>query len=62
VHSLLRSACEMGRSAVGMRLDAIATGNMRTAWDASAAAAGALLLLGQARDELGRFLVPPTGR
>jgi hypothetical protein len=62
VHSLLRSACEMGRSAVNMRLNAIASGNMRTAWDASAAAAGALLLLEQARGELGRFLAPPAGR
>jgi hypothetical protein len=62
VHSLLQSACEMGRSAVRIRLDAVASGSMRTAWDASAAAAGALLLLGQARDELGRYLAPPTGR
>ncbi len=62
VHSLLQSACEMSRSAVRIRFDAIGSGNMQSAWDASAAAAGSLLLLGQARDELARYLAPPTGR
>jgi len=62
VHSVLQSACEMGRSAARIRLDAIRTGDMTVAWNASAAAAGSLMLLAQARDELSRYLAPPSAR
>jgi hypothetical protein len=62
VHALLQSACEMGRNAVAIRLQAVASGNMSTAWNASAAAAGSLMLVTQARDELGRYLKPPTAQ
>jgi len=62
VHSLLQSACEMGRSAARIRLDAVKTGDMTVAWNASAAAAGSLMLLAQARDELARYLAPPSAR
>jgi hypothetical protein len=62
VHALLQSACEMGRSAVRIRADAVSSGSMPVAWNASAAAAGSLMLVAQARDELGRYLAPPTAR
>jgi hypothetical protein len=51
-HDLLRSAVTLaGRAAAG-RLKAIASGNMQDAWDASSAAAGALMLFDRAADEL----------
>jgi hypothetical protein len=62
VHTLLQSACEMGRSAVRIRFEAVSSGSMPVAWNASAAAAGSLMLVAQARDELGRYLAPPTIR
>ena len=42
----------MAGAAVDTRLKAIASGDMTTAWNASAAAAGSLMLLGRARDAL----------
>jgi hypothetical protein len=62
VHSLLQSACQMAGTAARVRLDAVASGDMNTAWNASAAAAGAQALLAQARDELGRYLAAPAPR
>jgi hypothetical protein len=62
VHALLQSACEMGRNAVAIRGQAVVSGSMSTAWNASAAAAGSLMLVSQARDELGRYLKPPTAK
>ena len=62
VHSLLQSACEMGRSAVRIRVEAVKSGSMPVAWNASAAAAGSLMLVAQARDELARYLAPPAAR
>jgi hypothetical protein len=62
VHSLLQSACEMGRNAASIRFQAVSSGDMATAWNASAAAAGSLMLVAQARDELGRYLKPPTAK
>jgi hypothetical protein len=59
VHALLQSACQMAGAAVDTRFKAISSGNMTTAWNASAAAAGSLMLLARARDELDRYLVPP---
>jgi hypothetical protein len=62
VHSLLQSACAMGANAARTRLQAVKSGDMQTAWSASAAASGALMLFEQARDELARFIAPPTLR
>jgi hypothetical protein len=62
VHSLLQSACAMGANAARTRLEAVKSGDMQAAWSASAAASGALMLFTQARDELGRFIAPPTLR
>jgi hypothetical protein len=38
---------------------AVKSGDMATAWNASSAAAGSLMLLARARDELDRYLAPP---
>jgi hypothetical protein len=59
VHALLQSACQMAAAAVETRLKAVASGDMATAWNASAAAAGSLMLLARARDDLDRYLAPP---
>jgi hypothetical protein len=59
IHALLQSACQMASAAVETRFKAVASGDMATAWNASSAAAGSLLLLARARDELERYLVPP---
>ena len=59
IHALLQSACQMAAAAAETRFKAIASGNMTTAWNASAAAAGSLMLLTRARDELDRYLAPP---
>jgi hypothetical protein len=62
VHALLQSACHMAGSAARVRFDAVRSGEMTAAWNASAAAAGSLMLLGRARDELDRYLAPPQVR
>ena len=62
VHSLLQSACDMGGNAARSRMQAIRSGEMSTAWNASAAASGALMMLSQAHDELTQFLAPPKLR
>jgi hypothetical protein len=59
IHALLQSACQMASAAVETRFKAVASGDMATAWNASSAAAGSLMLLARARDELERYLVPP---
>ena len=57
-HDLLRSAVTLAGRAADERLKAIASGNMQEAWDASSAAAGALMLFDRASDELRQL----TGR
>ena len=51
-HDLLRSAITLAGRAADGRLKAIASGSMQDAWDASSAAAGALMLYERATDEL----------
>lgn len=60
VHALFRSAWELATSAVKLRLDAVAANSLEQARHASAAAAGALMLLKRARTELDAALKPPT--
>jgi hypothetical protein len=62
VHSVLQSACQMADNAARTRLQAITSGDMTIAWNASAAAAGSLMLAAQARDELARHLAAPRLR
>ena len=51
-HDLLRNAVTLAGRAADVRLKAIATGSMQDAWDASSAAAGALMLFDRANEEL----------
>ena len=62
VHALVVSAAQLAAQAVHGRQDAIASGAMDRAWQASSAAAGALILLGRARQDLDRALLPPELR
>lgn len=52
VHSLLLSATQLADTAARFRREAALTGDMRRAWDASSAAAGALMLSERARSEM----------
>ena len=58
-HATLVSACSMAARAASMRLDALRSGSMDDAWQASSAAAGALMLLDQAVLELRRVTREP---
>jgi hypothetical protein len=58
-HSLLSSAVEMADAAAHIRREAALTASITRAWDASAAAAGALMLVARARDELTKALQVP---
>jgi hypothetical protein len=58
-HELLVSAWRFAETATKTRYDAIATGSLPTAWQASSAAAGSLLMLSRAQQELRTLLEPP---
>jgi hypothetical protein len=59
VHALLVSAAHLADSAARIRREAMLFGNMARAWDASAAAAGALMLTARARTEIQTLLRLP---
>lgn len=59
VHALLTSAVQMAVHAVRLRRTAIGSGNMQEARDASAAAAGALMMLDRVRQDVARLSQPP---
>jgi hypothetical protein len=59
VHDLLLSACQMAIRAASARQMAISGSNMSTAWEASSAAAGALMLVERAQEELRSLSAPP---
>jgi hypothetical protein len=61
-HTLFTAAMQMATRAVSTRRAAVSSGNMSLAWEASSAAAGALLLVGRAREELDRLTAPPVNR
>ncbi len=58
-HDLLIGAWRFAESAANGRFDAISSGNVARAWEASSAAAGALLMLSRAQQELRTLLEPP---
>lgn len=58
VHSLLVSAAQLAESAARIRREAALSGNMTRAWDASSAAAGAMMLTARAQAELRGVLSP----
>lgn len=60
VHALFVSAVKLAASACSQRLDAIRSGEVKTAWAASSAAAGSLMLLDRAQEDLTRWLKPPS--
>ena len=62
VHDLMTRAVQLARTSVTFRQDAVQSGNMDTAWDASAAASGALMLFAQAQTDLERQLRAPELR
>ena len=62
-HDLLISAAQLADSAARIRREATVFGNMARAWDASSAAAGALMLTARARTEMQALLrLPQLGR
>jgi hypothetical protein len=58
-HALLVSAAHLADSAARIRAEATAAGDLERAWDASSAAAGALMLSAKAKTEMQAFLRPP---
>ena len=59
VHSMLVNAAQLAVRAASSRQLAITTSDMNKAWEASAAAAGALLMLERAQDDLRKLAAPP---
>jgi len=62
VHALYTSAFQMAKRAVSSRRTAVLSGDMPLAWEASSAAAGALMLFQNAGEELDRLTTPPSNR
>lgn len=58
-HDLLVGAWRFAENAVGGRLQAARAASVTTAWEASSAAAGALMLLSRAQQEIRELLEPP---
>lgn len=58
-HGLLTSAVQLAARAATLRQQAVSTGDMRPAWEAASAAAGALMLLDRASEELQRLKKTP---
>lgn len=58
-HNLLISAWRFAENAARVRYEAVASGNLGTAREASSAAAGALMMLSRAQQEIRTFLEPP---
>lgn len=61
-HAMLLSATELARQAVQVRQDAVRSAEMALAWNASAAAAGSMMLLARARADMDTFFKPPEFR
>ncbi|MBI1872311.1 MAG: hypothetical protein HYS05_00305 [Acidobacteria bacterium] len=59
LHATLVSALHLGANAARLRQAAARSASLPQAWDASAAAAGSLMLSGRARSELDRLMRPP---
>ena len=59
VHALFLSAAHLADTAAKTRMEAALTGDLRRAWDASSAAAGALMLEAQARSEFSSLFKGP---
>ena len=62
VHGLLSAALHMTRQAAELRMNAVSSNDIKLAWDASAAAAGAINLGEKAIEELQRLLATEPTR
>jgi hypothetical protein len=62
VHALFISTFQMAKRAASARRNAISSGEMSLAWEASSAAAGAAMMFQNAGDELNRLTTPPPNR
>jgi len=62
VQSSVSAAFHMARRASAIRRHAVSSRDMTLAWDASSAAAGALMLVDHALAELDRLTTPPPNR
>jgi hypothetical protein len=60
IHALFVSAVQLAASACKQRLAAVSSGSEQDAWSASSAAAGSLMLVDRARQDLTRWLKPPS--
>ena len=61
-HALLVSAAQLARNAAQIRREAVLAGDLARAWDASSAAAGALMLGSRAKSDIQTILRPPQLR
>jgi hypothetical protein len=61
-HALLVSAAQLAGNAAQIRREAVLAGDMARAWDASSAAAGALMLGARAKSDIQTLLRPPQLR
>ncbi len=61
-HDLLTTSWRFAENAVNTRYLAIQSGQLATAWEASSAAAGALMFLSRAQEEIRTLLEPPRLR
>jgi hypothetical protein len=61
-HATLLSAAELGQQAMRTRERAAVQGDVAAAWDASSAAAGSILMLAQARQQIEAISRPPEIR
>ena len=59
IHGLLVSAWRFAETAVDVRYDAVSSGNVSIAWQASSSAAGALLMIERVQHEVRAMLEPP---
>jgi hypothetical protein len=62
IHDLMVSAWRFAENAFETRYKAVQSGSLTTAWEASSAAAGALLMLSRAQQDLAALLEPPRLR
>jgi hypothetical protein len=62
VHALLIATFQMAKRAAASRRNAISSGDMSLAWEASSAAAGASMMFQNAGEELDRLTAPPQNR
>ena len=62
VHALVQTAARLAAQAVEARRDAVVSGAMDRAWQASSAAAGALMLVDRAKQDLESATAPPGSK